>query len=285
MPKEHKPFKIDILANHPLFLAGTKERAKEVGLTIALAEKMRASNINIIFEGDTSRFNKAGSPALLIGDHKTSLENILMLAAFGSFPREDIKSTGKTFALSGHLITALGQDENDYIIPIMPQTLAKDRPGGAVVSKILFSRDLLTKDEIRLQNTQSLQDAAKELNEGRVVLICPSGKLNDARTNKWFRGVGEIIKQVRPDRRDSIPIVPFFFEGIRPLNIVKALMLSSMGIKPKEQNIIIHLGKQDTIEAVFHGKSDTDSISSTDITEILRQRFITDFPIRSRRVR
>lgn len=283
MPKEHKSFKIDFLTNHSSLFAETRERAKEVGLATAFAEKMQAANIHIKFEGNTSFFNKVGSPTLFIGNHATGFENVIMLAAFGSFLREDVKFATKPYTFTNHLIVMLGQDENSYTIPLIPQTMAKDRSGGAIILKHLFTKDLLTRNEIKTQNMKSLQIAAKELNKGSVVVIYPTGEINDARSSKWFSGVGEVIKMISPEKRNSVNIVPFFCEGIQPLNLVRAFLSSSLGNRPKEQNITIHLGKQDTIKTLFDDHINLESASPNDITEILRQQFISDFPIGGKR--
>lgn len=197
-----------------------------------------------------------------------------MLGAFGGLQREDIKFASKPYGLTNHFLTALGQEEYDYSIPFIPGNMASDKRGGSLVSRRLFARDLPNSEAIRQQNAQSIQESVLNLAQGGVVIIYPTGESNDARESRWYKGVGEIIKKVKPENRDDISLVPFYCEGIKPSRILSALLLQAAGINPREQRIFIRLGQQGSIGEVLP-KIDTQD--SQVVTATLKEQFVQTF--------
>lgn len=97
MSKEHQPFKIDAVINHPLFFKPIKKRAQVIGAGLAIAEAFQKANITTHIEGDTSRWEKSGQGALFVGDHTTGLEPELLLAILVSMGRRDVYFTTKPY--------------------------------------------------------------------------------------------------------------------------------------------------------------------------------------------
>jgi hypothetical protein len=72
------------------------------------------------------------------------------------------------------------------------------------IGRLFYYPVIKTKQEAHTFNINSITKAAKLVNQGHIVIICPQG----LRVNKpyWFKGVGHLVSQLNP----SAPIINMF---------------------------------------------------------------------------
>lgn len=277
--REHKPFKIDQIVNHPLFLQGVKDRAQQIGAGPAIAEALTRANVRINIEGDTYRWESPGQGALFVGDHINGIEDLLLFSVLTAKGREDIRFTAKPYSNLNHVLATLGQQEDRYMIPMMPRNMARGRRVERLTDKFykrVFRNELLTEEQIRDLNRNALLVSAELLDQGSAVNIFPSGVVDPQGDASWQRGLGEIIKLVRTENRDKVMIIPYRIEGANAFKILLALLVKSLGRSPKEQVIALRLGRQGTIAELFQGDISVDRLSSTEISAIIEKTFKAD---------
>ncbi len=276
MPKEHQPFKIDAVVNHPLFLRPIRERTQEVGAGLAIAEALQNANVIFRIEGNSSRWENPGQGALFVGDHTTGMESVLLFAMLSLKGRNDVYFTAKPYSVFNHVLAMVGASENDYTIPLMPRVMAQGRKGGYLADRInrqIHKSDLLTEQEIRELNRRSIHVCALHLDQGHGVNIFPAGAVSKRETMPWQRGIGEIVKAVDPEDRDRVMIVPYSIEGPAALQLGRSLYSSRRHHVPKERRVLLRTGKQGTINELFSGEVSVDELTSTEVTAIIERNF------------
>lgn len=274
----HQPYKIDLVVNNPMFFADTKERAQTDGVGVAVADTLDDANIYVDIDGKTAPWEQPEQPALFVGDHTSGIEDLLLLATLARSGREDVHFTAKPHSNLNHILAMLGQPEEDHMIPFIPRTLAKGREGGSMMDKLsrrMFADELLTEEQIRELNAASLQFCADALSRGRGINIFPTGTINKKGDAPWQRGVGEIIKLTPQAVQEELLIVPYKFEGVKPLHVLGAIAARSLGMRSPKQEIQLRIGRQEMAQAIF-AEGGVDQLSGKEVTSILEQRFKAD---------
>ncbi len=200
------------------------------------------------------------------------------MAALGDMGREDARFVAKPFSMQARVMGALSMNGIDLTLPVIPGALASDR-------KNKFNRDLHwrimqrgklpTKKELGMLNATTLQACADLTANGHAVTLYPAGGVMDATKKPWQRGLGRVIKQLPEDARDGVTVVPFRFDDFSKLRLIRSLAQASRSIRPQAQTITLRLGKQVTSNELLEGA--VDDLSADEITESLRQQFISTF--------
>lgn len=263
----------------PQFAHEIRELSEESGgVAAATAEVFRRANIHIQLEGETSDWFREGNGALYVGDHQNGMESLVLLAVCGSMGREDMHFIAKPFSVQSALRASLGARAVGMTLPVIPRTSASDRDdiwNRDLYWRILNQNKLPTTDEIRQYNTASLERAKNLVAEGHAVTIYPTGGVMDATKNTWQRGLGNIIASLSDEQRHAVGVVPFKFQDLSRIRLLRALTLQSRGVAPKRQNIIMKIGKQGSIADILD--PDNEAMSAEEIVDNIRRQFIERF--------
>ncbi len=263
----------------PKFLQALQEKTTEVAIPYAFAEYLKLAKLPITINGDTSGWKRTGQGALFIGDHRNGLEYFLLLAALGQEGRKDIKIIGKPYALSVRLTEALDMHHEGYILPVIPRTLVSNRLNifnRDIGMRLLNAKNLSTQDEAKAMNAIAMKNAASLLVNGYAIGVFPTGGVKSATKSKWYQGVGEMIKLLPEETRESVVIVPFQFGHFTQFQVVATLWLYSKGFELKPRTISLNVGRQITV-ADFLTSETAGSTDPHVITERLRIRYVQDF--------
>lgn len=265
----------------PKFLQAVQEMTATVALPFALAEYLKGAQLPIIIHGDTSGWNRPGNGALLIGDHRNGLEYFFLLAALGQEGRKDMKILGKPYALTVRLADALDLQHEGYILPIIPGTLASNRPNifnRDIWMRVVNANNLSTQSEAKAINAATMKRAASLLAHGSAVGVFPTGGVNSATTSHWYQGVGELLRLLPEEARERVMIVPFQFGHFTQWQVVATLWLSSKGVAVKARALSFNVGRPITV-ADFLTAETAGSTDPHVITERLRLRYVQDFHV------
>jgi 1-acyl-sn-glycerol-3-phosphate acyltransferase len=275
---ETDTLQFDQLKNKKLFLSKLRRHVGEVGLTLMITEELEKANVHVRISGDPSAWQEPGQPAIVVGDHSRGLEGLHFLAACGQLGRNDVSITAKPYSFTGQMANALSEDEAT-VIGFVPSNMARGRSGGKIeerLSRRLFRKQFPDEEKIKYYNQQSLDKAANLLeDEGRLVTIFPTGGVHNAATTPWRRGVGQIATQLSPETFNETVFVPFAVDGLKPTRIMRAILLSRLGMKPERQDVTVMLGTQETFGEIF---GSGESLTPENVTEVLRERYQAEFP-------
>lgn len=263
----------------PKFLQALQERTSELALPYAFAEYLRLARLPILINGDTSGWKSTGKGVLFIGDHRNGLEYLLLLAAFGQEGRKDIKVIGKPYALSVRLVEALDLRHEEYLLPVIPRTLASNRLNifnRDIWMRLLNANNLSTQKEAKAINATAMKNAASFLANGSAVGVFPTGGVKSATKSEWYRGVGTLIQLLPEEARESVVIIPFQFGHFTQFQLVATLWLFSKGFEVKPRTLFLNIGRPITV-ADFLTSETAGSTDPQVITERLRLRYVQDF--------
>jgi hypothetical protein len=257
------------------------EKSDDGSIEQAVAELFEQAGITIGIEGDTSLWTgeEQENGALFVGDHRNGLEYPILLAVLGQKGLEG-HAIGKPVSWQARVIGSLGIKGTGLLLPVMPRTLASDRENKRKFNRDLYWRivnrgRLPSQEQIRAINEETLNDATDLLANGKTVTIFPAGGVMDARIHPWHQGVGKVIEQLPVEAQDNVAVVPFRFKDFSRTKLLYSLDRASKGRKPHPYKIILELGRQGFVNELFH--ADDDSLSPIEITETLRQQYVTNF--------
>lgn len=247
------------------FTRSIREQAGHTGLPNALSEAFTEANIDLLIRGDTTRWDRSGTPTLLLGDHRSGLERLPLMAAFGQLDRSDIQFIAVPHSIAAKITKALDPEGNDYTLPVLPGLLASDRGfqmDRYTKTRVLHHGSLPTRDEIRQLNKQTFQDAAGLLEQGFAVNIFPAGHVDIDIHEQWPKGTGEILARVPDEVRKHLIVVPYRFEDdYTRERLAKSLTTRSLGKKPKERIFTLTIGDQKTAHELIGSEQDPRIIS------------------------
>lgn len=258
------------------YLENIRNLTEEHGVTSVATKLFEVAKVAIAITDKQQFDSYAGM--LLVGDHRQGIECLPLLAIFGELERKDIHFIAKPFSMQARIMSYLATSSSGLTLPVIPRTLARNRKN--ILNRDLFwritKRDFLpSKSEIKEINSSTLDSASCLIQKGDVAVIYPAGGVIDACTATWKRGVGEIIKSVEPDNRNSVKIIPFRFDDFSRWRLVRALEKACKNkTSNRPQKITLRLGKCGTVKELF---PDIDTLTSTDITSQLNDQFIEQF--------
>lgn len=258
------------------YLENIRNLTEEHGVTSVATKLFEVAKVAIAITDKQQFDSYAGM--LLVGDHRQGIECLPLLAIFGELERKDIHFIAKPFSMQARIMSYLATSSSGLTLPVIPRTLARNRKN--ILNRDLFwritKRDFLpSESEIKEINSSTLDSASCLIQKGDVAVIYPAGGVIDACTATWKRGVGEIIKSVEPDNRNSVKIIPFRFDDFSRWRLVRALEKACKNkTSNRPQKITLRLGKCGTVKELF---PDIDTLTSTDITSQLNDQFIEQF--------
>lgn len=252
-------------ANLLPFPRSIREQARSTGLPHAMSEAFKEANIELVVQGDTSRWDRTGTPTLLLGDHRRGLERLPLMAAFGQLDRSDIRFIAVPHSIAAKITKQLDPDGNDYTLPVLPGLLARDRAfqiDRYTRTRLMQRRSLPTKDEIRQLNQQTFADAAGLLEQGFAVNMFPAGHVDIDIHAPWPKGTGEILSRVPDEVREKLIVVPYRFEDDYSRNgLARSLSARTLGKNPKERTFTLNIGDQKTASELIGSERDSRFIS------------------------
>lgn len=247
------------------FTRSIREQAAQTDLPTALNHAFSAANIDISTQGDTSQWNKTGTPTLLLGDHRSGLERLPLMAAFGQLERRDIRFIAVPHSLAVNITKILDPKGSDYTLPVLPELLASDRSfqmDRYTKTRILHRKTLPPRDEIKRLNQQTFQDAAQLLKLGFAINIFPAGHVDININEQWPKGTGEILSRVPDEVRSQTIVVPYRFEDdYKAEKLAKAFLTRSLGKRPKKRTFTLTVGPQKTVLELIGSDQNPRSIS------------------------
>jgi hypothetical protein len=257
------------------------------GVAAAVATAFHRARIYVTIDGDTTAWRNPGCGTLLITDHRDRCEFAPLLAMLGVLGREDIHFIAKPFAISARVINSLGPRARGITLPVIPRTLARDRPdilNRDLGWRITQLRNLPTYHELNAINAATLTDAATLLDNGELVVIHPTGATVDATVRPWHRGLGTILKTISPAARPHTRIVLARFDHFATTKLVRRLALQGRGITPNRPYVItLRVRINATISQLLDNDATTlDALSAVEITQRLRDLYVRRYTVRTR---
>lgn len=267
-----KPFTIDFFLKHPPFFNTVIQRCQEVGMSQAGLETLQNTNIRVVIEGSSEALKTPGHPALLVADHMSGVDDSLLVATLPLLGREDVVLTVKPYTYSNHLAEMFRRPAEERSIPFVPSYMAKDKkasmPYEDKIMKYLLRKKLLTEEEIKKLNYESLKKAASLISEGKAVNVYPEG-YSAKGVLPWKKGVGEVIKLIPDYIFDQVVIVPYRFRQIYQKRMQTALIFPNIARLFPSQIITLRLGQEATLQELFPG-GNIQSLSASEITWVLQ---------------
>ena len=267
------------LRREPNYMKQTRDVAKLVGsVPKAVSEKFRRARLTVDVIGDTSAWSDRDKGLLFVGDHRIGVEFAPLLALYGEYNRDLVHFLAKPFSRNARIMTALGQEA--VALSVIPRTLARDRAN-------IFNSDLAwrlaewkrlpnSKDLVRL-NAQTLSQAVRYLHERHVVTLYPVGRIADAATHRWQRGVGTIIARLPPTEWEHVHVVVFRFDAFSPSRITRSLTLQSHGITPAPYKMSLRIGVQGSVRELLSSLPSVEDPNPELITAKLRRCYLDAF--------
>lgn len=258
------------------YLENIRNLTEEHGVTSVAAKLFDMAKVAITITDEQQFDSDAGM--LLVGDHRQGIECLPLLAVFGKLERKDVHFVAKPFSMQARIMGHLATSSSGLTLPVIPKTLARNRKN--ILNRDLFwritKRDFLpSESEIKEINISTLDSASCFVQKGDAAVIYPAGGVVDACTVTWKRGVGEIIKSIEPDNRNSVKIIPFRFDDFSRWRLVRSLEKACKNkTSNRPQEITLRLGECGTVKELF---PNIDTLTSTDITSQLHDQFIEQF--------
>ena len=258
------------------YLENIRNLTEEHGVTSVAAKLFDMAKVAITITDEQQFDSDAGM--LLVGDHRQGIECLPLLAVFGKLERKDVHFVAKPFSMQARIMGHLATSSSGLPLPVIPRTLARNRKN--ILNRDLFwritKRDFLpSESEIKEINSSTLDSASCFVQKGDAAVIYPAGGVVDACTVTWKRGVGEIIKSIEPDNRNSVKIIPFRFDDFSRWRLVRSLEKACKNkTSNRPQEITLRLGECGTVKELF---PNIDTLTSTDITSQLHDQFIEQF--------
>jgi hypothetical protein len=281
MPNTNSKFsKIRSLRREPSYIRQARQLTKEVGVTKAISVIFDRARISINTCGSVESWSQAGQAALLVGDHRDCIEIGPLLGVFGSLGREDVHVVAKPFSMSARMVNALGLPARGVILPVIPQTLARDRRAVLnrdLVWRFMNRRALGARHELATLNATTLRRAAHLLELGRLVTIFPAGGVVDALKEPWHRGLGHVVRLLAAHKREVLRIVFFRFDDFSPASVLHRLTLAGRGISPRRPyDLTLHITSS-SIEEMLDLAGGADLPDAREIAERFRSTYCRQF--------
>ncbi len=274
---EEKAVNLFRLASISPFVRTFLQHIQAVGLPIALAQAFDDCNIRLVVQGETTGWNAPGKAVLLIGNHRSGFEQVLLMALLGSFQRCDLSIIAIPGMGASRAFELVDQDhESRYTLPVLPSLLAKDRKdiwNHFVFYRFLHSRSLPTRAALHEENLHTLSKAAHLLEQGYAIIVFPVGHKDVDIRDVWQRGIGEIVSRLSASARANVMMGLFRLEeDYSKSALAKAFVVRSLGRVPKHRSFTLRLGQQVTCLDLVGQKSDP-----LVITEIVRKQYLESF--------
>lgn len=254
----------------PHFLKRIKHTARDTSLPEALHQAFTHAHVQVVVEG-TLPLDDATRPLLLINGLHRPFESFFLLSVLGAMHRKDIRIVGAPYSCIVRLIKTLAEQDEGYILPVIPGYLAKDKKISLNgVRLCLFHRRLLPDSTtIRERNLKSLQESAAFLRKGGVISIFPTGHYSTVLSDPWFTGVGHILASLPADARKAILIVNYRLDTYQPFSVAWSLVLSHYGMKADHKTITLTVKSSGSVAEIIGELRD-----AKHITEMLRMNYI-----------
>jgi len=268
------------LRREPIYVKQTRDLVRLTGsVPSAVAEKFRQANLHVSVEGDISSLSISGASVLLVGDHRMGLEFAPLLAVLGEHERDDAHWLAKPFSHNARIMHSL-ESTSQMVVPVLPGTLARDRPNifnSDLGWRLLEWHRLPGHENLNRLNLASIEHAARLLDDGHIVTLYPTGRIADAGSAPWRRGVGRILKQVIESKRDTTNVVLFRFDDFSSLRVARSLLLHSHGLRTRPYTITLRTESIGTVGELLREANASNDIDTAQITAQLRQHYLAAF--------
>lgn len=264
------------------FVQKIGQLANEVGFADAVVETFHDAGITFELAGDLSAAAENG--LLIASDHRQRLEPLLVQALTGMSDRgsSHVLATPNSFA--GAIMQSSGQQGKELVIPVIPGIYASEnRPSlqqpRKWIKQVRSLQIYRPREELRATNRRAVASASQKIGQGGTVTICPAGSITEAGHNTWRQGIGHIVQGVQGQSREQTQIAVFRPDTFSRANVISALLLRDLGIRPKRQTIVLGAALLGTIHELFP-QGDTQIVEtaqqiSNQLRDGYRERFKT----------
>ncbi len=217
--------------------------------------------LNILTDRDTPLSITGG--ALIFGNHPTGLDPFLITSCLN---REDIYIVADVYQKNK------GNYIGRHIVPIIYARTQRNLNNRGFLNSIgFYVMRLLTgyeaPEQVKIQNEQTVKQAAQLLIDGHIVIIFPDGGSNNPEL--WYNGIGDILKKTSVEEKD-IKLFATQISGISTSRLIRHFLWNKK-IFLKKNPIHITLSEPLTMEMLNIKTTD----GSHEITERLRMEFVT----------
>lgn len=234
----------------PPFLRKIGSLANSMGYGEAVSETLQDANISIELDGELPQTEDGG--LIVASDHSQGFEPFLVQAAISGVRSEGTHIMAMPFSMAGRFMQASGEQGQDLVIPVVRSDYASLTETRQRYRQ-LRCPDLRRPDhELRAANKHSIARAASSIAVGKAVTIFPAGDLVDSITADWQNGLGKIVEGLPVDAHASTSVGVVEPSLFSKKNILKALLLRDMGIRPRSQTIVFSASTMGRVGELFH---------------------------------
>jgi len=159
------------------------------------------------------------NPCILIANHPHDAEVITILSALPNH-RDDISM------IINYRMMGIVLELDRYCIPVYIEhhiDPIKRHPHIGKLIALTNSKPLFNEDYEHQRNRESIDDAAKKINDGGMVLLFPGKR---AGTTRWFPGVGHLTSKVK--NTIGAYIIPIFVKGTSDIDFLRMIPYGGM---------------------------------------------------------
>lgn len=141
-------------------------------------------------------------PVIVVANHPAEPDFISLIAALSA--RKDL------YIIINSSLMNIGPNLDKHFIPVhINHRLINENKNNFRLNLLLkfHQTEILTGEEAHQKNINSINKASKKIKQGGLVIIFPTGRLED----KWFPGVGYLIKGV--GNKKNAVIVKAYIKG------------------------------------------------------------------------
>jgi hypothetical protein len=266
----------------PPFARKIGSLAAEQGYADATVDVFGDANIQFELEGDLSAAE--GQGLVIASDHSQHLEPLLVQAVMSLSNRPATQVVAMPTSLSGRLMQSTEQGK-DLVIPVIPTGWSDEhtfslRNEPRRVLRRAMHPSILNQPRANLQaiNTQAMARAAQAVSAGGAVTIFPTGGNANSPEASWRSGIGQIVGDVSSEHRDTAQVAVFRAEAFSPKQVMAALLLRDMGIRPKKQTIALRAHLLGTAEDIAAERlASGGSTTARTITNTVRDGYLAHF--------
>lgn len=233
----------------PPFIRKIGALAAEVGFGAAVAETLQDANISVELEGDLPTSETGG--LIIASDHRQGFEPFLVQAAISGVRSEGTHIMAMPFSMAGRFMQATGKHGHDLVIPVVRSDYASLRDARQRYRQLRCPDLRRPGDELRAANKHSITRAASRLATGKTVTIFPAGDLIDSIAAEWQSGLGRIVEGLPATAHGETSVGVVEPTVFSKKDILKALLLRDMGIRPRPQTIAFNASTMGRVGELF----------------------------------
>lgn len=169
------------------------------GIQKALMDLLSSHGVKLLTKGKSKKIKNMlrNEPTVVVSNHPMDTDILVMLAG--------LESRMDNFVVGNSVLMSLGENISKHVIPVYISHNFKDENSLRMrVLSRFFKKDTTDHQQSHKNNIKNIALASKKIDEGGVVVICPSP---GSKNGRWFDGIGYLIKNLKfPDKVNVVKI-------------------------------------------------------------------------------